>query len=153
MDISLLSLVLLSIGMGVYTKLNTAVREKSRLPRPKTDISLSGERALHEERSLRDFKRNGPLTLEDVAQLLWAAQGATDEDGLRTVPSAGALSPLALCIVVGNVKGLSAGVYHYSPQVHSLTRVAGARHQATDFIRCASARLSGRCTCHHCHHS
>jgi len=62
------------------------------------------------------------LTLEEVSQILWAAQGITDSTGLRAAPSAGALYPLDVYVVVGSqgVEGLEEGVYHYLPQSHSL---------------------------------
>ncbi|MFQ5763239.1 MAG: SagB/ThcOx family dehydrogenase, partial [Candidatus Bathyarchaeia archaeon] len=67
-----------------------------------------------------------PITLENLAQLLWAAQGITAPEkwvGLRTAPSAGGLYPLEVYVVVKptGVVGLDAGVYHYNPQTHSLT--------------------------------
>ncbi|MGB9718438.1 MAG: hypothetical protein ACPL4E_08380 [Thermoproteota archaeon] len=45
--------------------------------------------------------------MEEVSQLLWAAQGITGPQGLRTAPSAGALYPLKVYLVVGSVKGLA----------------------------------------------
>jgi SagB-type dehydrogenase family enzyme len=54
--------------------------------------------------------------MQQVAQLLWAAQGITDSEGRRTAPSAGALYPLEVYLVAGNVEGLSAGVYKYEPK-------------------------------------
>ena len=62
------------------------------------------------------------LTLWEISQVLWAAQGITDKTGLRAAPSAGALYPLDLYLVVGKegVEGLGEGVYHYLPQSHSL---------------------------------
>jgi SagB-type dehydrogenase family enzyme len=42
---------------------------------------------------------------------------------LRTAPSAGALYPLTVSLVVGNVSRLSQGIYTYQPQKHALVRV------------------------------
>jgi SagB-type dehydrogenase family enzyme len=44
---------------------------------------------------------------------------------LRTAPSAGALFPLEIYIVAGNVTGLAKGIYKYRPHVHELVKVAG----------------------------
>jgi SagB-type dehydrogenase family enzyme len=83
---------------------------------------MSVEQALHERRSLRDY-RDAPLTLDELSQLLWAAQGLTHPAGWRTAASAGALYPLELLAAVGQVDGLAAGVYRYSPEHHSLTLI------------------------------
>ncbi len=84
---------------------------------------MSLEQALAERRSVRDFAA-GSLTIQQVAQLLWAAQGVSDPvGGRRTAPSAGALYPLEVYVVVGRVSGLLAGVYRYVPGSHSLERV------------------------------
>jgi SagB-type dehydrogenase family enzyme len=71
---------------------------------------------------VREFSRQA-LQLADVAQLLWAAQGVTSRDGGRAAPSAGALYPLELYLVAGNVDTLPAGLYHYRPQGHRLRPV------------------------------
>lgn len=71
---------------------------------------------------MRDYP-DEPLALVEVAQLLWAAQGITSSDGLRAAPSAGALFPLELFLVSGNVANLPAGVYRYRPQQHCLLSV------------------------------
>ena len=49
------------------------------------------------------------LTLADVGQLLWAAQGVTSPDGKRTAPSAMHRYPLEIVIVAQNVDGLPCG--------------------------------------------
>lgn len=92
-----------------------------RLPAPKTDGETSVEKALRERRSIRQFKRQ-PLSLAEVSQLLWAAQGITGSGGVRTAPSAGALYPLELYLVAGSVEGLTEGVYKYRPDGHELIR-------------------------------
>ena len=97
--------------------------EVIRLPQPRHDSHTSVERTLLERRSVRDFKKDDLLTLEEVSQLLWAAQGVTSAESFRTAPSAGATYPLEVFIAVGNVRNLPAGIYHYHPNGHHLTNV------------------------------
>jgi SagB-type dehydrogenase family enzyme len=93
-----------------------------KLPTPKQDSDISIEEALIKRRSTRDYKPD-PLTIQEVSQLLWATQGITDKKGFRTAPSAGALYPLEVYVVVGDVKNLIDGVYKYNPTQHELLRV------------------------------
>jgi len=58
-----------------------------------------------------------------LSQILWAAYGITSPRGLRTAPSAGALYPLEVYAVIGNVEGVAPGVYRYTPDGHTITRV------------------------------
>ncbi len=84
---------------------------------------LSLEEALRRRRSIRHYSPR-PMTLKELAQLLFAAQGATDrydERYLRTAPSAGALYPFEVYVVVHTVAGLDPGLYHYDLRDHSLT--------------------------------
>jgi SagB-type dehydrogenase family enzyme len=100
------------------------------LPEPRYDSDVSLEQALLTRRSVRSFK-DGALTLKELGQLLWAAQGVTDPSGKRTAPSAGALYPLEVYVVVGYVEGVSAGIYKYVPESHTLARVSeGDQRQA-----------------------
>jgi SagB-type dehydrogenase family enzyme len=106
------------------------------LPEVRYDGELSLERAVTERRSVRIYAQVA-LSLEDLSQLLWAAQGITERidvppavwtggewmGGLRTAPSAGALYPLELYVAVGDVTDLEAGLYRYVPLEHSLERV------------------------------
>jgi len=96
--------------------------ETIKLPEPAEDSKTSIEKALLKRRSVRSFK-DVSLTLAEVSQLLWAAQGITSPRGLRTTPSAGALYPLEVYIVAGNVDALPDGVYHYRPVKHELIRI------------------------------
>ena len=92
------------------------------LPEPRYDSDVSVEEALLKRRSVRNYTDQA-LTLQEVSQLLWAAQGITDPSGKRTAPSAGALYPLELYVVVGSVENVAKGVYKYKPQQHELVRV------------------------------
>lgn len=94
-----------------------------KLPEPRTDAGTSVEQALRQRRSARSFAAE-PLKLSEVAQLLWSAQGITSRDGLRTAPSAGALYPLEIYLVAGNVNDLPVGVWHYLPDNHRLEQLA-----------------------------
>jgi hypothetical protein len=59
-----------------------------KLPAPKLDGTVSIEKALSERRSVRAYKPE-PLSMAEVSQILWAAQGVTEPGrGLRTAPSA-----------------------------------------------------------------
>jgi nitroreductase len=78
------------------------------LPEPRHDGALSIEAALAQRRSVRSFTP-GTVTLDQVSQLLWSAQGLTDSQGHRTAPSAGALYPLEIYLVASNVLDLDTG--------------------------------------------
>ena len=105
------------------------------LPEPVNDSDTSVEEALRERRSVRDYRREA-LTLKQVGQLLWSAQGVTAGDGRRTAPSAGALYPLEVYAVIGNVDGIAPGVYRYRPDSHTLVRVLDG-DQRKDLSRAA----------------
>src|SRR3990172_201813 len=94
-----------------------------RLPPPDASGSVTLERALSMRRSVREY-RSGPLTPTQVSQLLWAAQGITSPEGFRTAPSAGALFPLEVYLVAGEVQGVPAGIYRYEPRTHTLSVVS-----------------------------
>ncbi len=100
----------------------SASGETIALPGPAHDSGVSLEQAILQRRSVRSFQE-GSLTLPELGQLLWAAQGITGSGGKRAAPSAGALYPLEVYVVAGNVEGVSAGVYKYIPVSHTLVRV------------------------------
>lgn len=85
-----------------------------KLPPPRQRSEISLEETLTKRRSIRSFT-SAKLSWEEIGQLLWAAQGITERsDGLRTAPSAGALYPLEMYVI------MEEGVYHYQPQDHQL---------------------------------
>ena len=92
------------------------------LPAPREQSDISVEDAIASRRSRRAYG-DRPLDRSELGQLCWATQGVTDRtDGNRAAPSAGALSPLELYVVVGSpvVEGLDPGVYRYRPEPHEL---------------------------------
>ncbi len=96
---------------------------------PQHESDTSVEEAILNRRSVREYTGEA-LTLAEVSQLLWAAQGTTDPRGFRTVPSAGALYPLEVYVVVGDVDGLGPGVYRYVPDDHELVTMAAGDRRA-----------------------
>ncbi|NWF52940.1 MAG: SagB/ThcOx family dehydrogenase [Nitrospirae bacterium] len=119
--IFLLTLLVISLPVIFSVTGNESkLREKPiKLPEPKYDSKISIEESILKRRSIRNYK-DQPLTLAEVSQLLWAAQGITGPTGLRTAPSAGALYPLEIYIVAGDVQDLEDGIYKYIPQRHEL---------------------------------
>ena len=99
------------------------------LPDPALEGNVSVEEALQERRSARIYAKI-PLTLAEIGQILWAAQGVTDDRGYRTAPSAGALYPLEVYIVAGDVIDLAPGVYHYQPEKHLLIPISSGDRRA-----------------------
>ncbi len=89
------------------------------LPDPVKDGQMSVEEALTKRRSIRSYKDEA-LGLDELAQLLWSAQGITNEQGFRTAPSAGATFPLEMFVVANNVETLKTGIYHYHPHENKL---------------------------------
>lgn len=131
-----LTILLLAAGLsaGVYgftqwvrrPRERTVIGRRVQLPDPKVKGSLTVEEALMKRRSIREYRDEG-LTIQEVSQLLWAAQGITEpRKGFRSAPSAGATYPLETYTVFreGGVEGFDPGIYHYEPRDHSLTQLS-----------------------------
>lgn len=86
------------------------------LAKPNTKGTVPLEKAIVGRRSRRDFLPK-PLTLEQISQLAWAAQGQSSPHKYRTVPSAGATYPLELLVVTAE------GVFRYLVNQHALEQV------------------------------
>ncbi len=89
--------------------------ERVELPPPARTGRMSLEEALARRRSVRKLS-DKPLSDRELSQLLWAAQGITHGEGLRTAPSAGALYPLEIYVATAT------GLFHYDPPRHQLHR-------------------------------
>lgn len=98
---------------------NSTENLEGKLPNPILKGKNSLEESLNLRKSVRIFQ-DKPLTIEQVSQLLWAAQGITHSWGdrqFRTAPSAGATYPLETYLFTAS------GGYKYNPFEHSLTKV------------------------------
>lgn len=96
------------------------------LPRPEKwanigDVSV--RQAIAARKSHRAFEAT-PLTLDELAFLLWATQGLRKPPApaaaYRTVPSAGCRHALETYLAVFRVTGLAPGLYRYLPLEHAL---------------------------------
>lgn len=88
------------------------------LPAPDfTNASI--EECMEQRRSVRGYK-DKELSLQQISNILWAAQGITEERrGFRTVPSAGATYPLDVFVAKKD------GLYRYIPASHALKQEIG----------------------------
>lgn len=92
--------------------------ERIHLPAPRLKGKMSLEEAILARRSKRSYSSK-ELSLEQLGQLVWSAQGITDKfRGFRAAPSAGALYPLEIYVVKSD------GLFHYRPRDHSLIRLS-----------------------------
>ena len=93
-----------------------------KLPSPSHQGRTSVEEAISKRRSVRRFRAQ-PLSLMQLSQILWSAQGITSTGGKRATPSAGATYPLEVFAAVGEkgMENLAAGIYHYDVDSHSLS--------------------------------
>jgi SagB-type dehydrogenase family enzyme len=95
------------------------------LPSPCLVGSLSVQEAIKRRRTVRSF-RSTQIAKTDFSQLLYAAQGITEEGGYkRAAPSGGAMYPLDVYAILGSegIEGIDAGVYRFIPPKHSIELV------------------------------
>ena len=85
------------------------------LPKPELEGGKSVEECIFERESVRKFKEKA-IEIEKISQILWAAQGK--KGGKRTVPSAGAIYPLEIFIILKDK-----GLFHYNLEKHLIKLV------------------------------
>ncbi len=106
-------------GCGAPSAPPFPVRQVRSLPEPRRGGPWSLQGALARRRSHREFTTEA-LTVLEISQLLWAAQGITADWGGRTAPSAGGLYPLELYLLTPEA------YRHYRPQGHRVELLAEA---------------------------
>jgi SagB-type dehydrogenase family enzyme len=107
-------------------------REEWHIPPCELTTAIAGRQ------SRRRFRR-APLSLEEVAFLLWATQGvrATLHAAavLRTTPSAGCRHPFESYLAALDVVGLEPGLYRYLPLDHALLHLSVVPDLATRLVQ------------------
>jgi SagB-type dehydrogenase family enzyme len=85
---------------------------------------MSLNEALATRRSVRSFEET-KITMEEIGQLLWSAQGVTSDKAQRTAPSAHALYFLHLYVARAE------GFFEYIPALHALQPISEKDLRAT----------------------
>ena len=80
---------------------------------------------LLKRRSLRRYDTNTVMSQAELSYLLMLTQGVREIDQKREltyrfVPSAGSRHPFVTYLLIQNVEGLQAGIYHYVAQLHAI---------------------------------
>lgn len=105
------------------SNLETGTMTTITLPEPNLTGDISLEETLQRRRSVREYAST-QLTLVEIGQLAWSAQGITDHTrGFRTAPSAGATFPLELYFLIAGTDDIAEGAYRYLPDDHVLEQV------------------------------
>ena len=119
------------------------------LPSQFQEATFDFTEVLRRRKSVRSFSTQ-PLSLVDLAFLLWASTGIQrTEQGyeFRVAPSAGALYPIETYIAANKVEDLWEGIYHYNIKRHLLEEIKlgnfGEKlaHAALDQEMCADASV------------
>ena len=104
------------------------------------------EDAIAGRQSHRHFT-DAPLTLDELAFLLWATQGVREKTHatvLRTVPSAGCRHPFETYLAILHVTGLKNGLYRYLPLEHALVHLRDVDNLPAHLVAaCRGQQFSG----------
>ena len=113
-------------------------QESIKLLKPNLHSGKNIMETLNERKSSRDFT-DITLTLEEVSEILWAANGINREDGKRTSPSAMGVYSVDIYAVFKN------GIYKYNPVDETITLTAKGDHRTLagmqDFVFIAPLNL------------
>ncbi len=142
--LALPALCLCVVSFCAVPSLPCSAADAVTLPKPSFTGKLPVEKAMLQKKSVREFA-NKPLSLAEVSQILWAANGNLAVDAVssattKVIPSAGGLYPLEVFVVAGKgtVTGLSEGVYQYNPSANTLQTLGQGDNRAVLASACLS---------------
>jgi len=123
---------------SVFKKINS---EKITLPKNFPQRTMTVLEAIVQRVSRREFGK--PLSLEEISEILYFANGFKgfadrEEYGLvykTTAPSAGSRHPLEIYLILNDVSGIKAGVYHFDVENHALEVISGEKIKDDDVLR------------------
>ena len=94
-------------------------------------------------RSLRRFLME-PITMEELAFMLWSTQGITAKAGkysFRTTPSGGALYPIETYFSANLIEDLEPGLYHFDVENFALDRISAKDSAETVAATCMNQKF------------
>ncbi|MDR3251706.1 MAG: SagB/ThcOx family dehydrogenase [Tannerella sp.] len=115
----LVSLFALSV---MITGLNAQELTEIKLNAPNKSRGSAVMKALSDRQSIREFDTKD-LALQDLSDLLWAANGVNRKDGKRTAPSAMNRQEIAVYVINKD------GAYLYDATAHTLKPVTAGDHR------------------------
>ncbi|RHJ86734.1 SagB/ThcOx family dehydrogenase [Parabacteroides sp. AM08-6] len=132
-------LVFISVSLFLIITMQAQELKEVKLNAPDKNRGTAVMKALSERHSDRVFDSK-ELSLQDLSDLLWAANGINRPDGKRTAPSALNKQDVDVYVI------LKEGAYLYNAQSHSLTPIAQGDHRAAvaggqDFVKSAPVCL------------
>lgn len=120
--------------------------EKVELPRSWALKEARITPLLQNRRSLRKYLME-PITLGELAFLLWAGQGITAKSGnysFRTSPSGGALYPVETYFSANLVEDLEPGIYHFDVENFALDRIRAEDQAEAVAAACLDQKFMAR---------
>jgi len=132
-----------SLSLLVLTAIGASAQEGTvKLPQPDKAGRMTLEAAISRRRSMRSYESTA-LTMKELGQVLWSAQGITDEQrGLRAAPSAGALYPLEIYVAAAE------GLFKYRPHGHALEVTSEKDLRSALARACVNQRWMARAGAH-----
>ncbi|MBP3518147.1 MAG: SagB/ThcOx family dehydrogenase [Parabacteroides sp.] len=127
------------IALLLITTMQAQDLKTIKLNAPDKSRGSSVMKALSDRHSDREYAAK-ELSLQDLSDLLWAANGINRPDGKRTAPSALNKQDIDIYVI------LKAGAYRYDAQANSLQPVAKGDHRAAvaggqEFVKSAPVSL------------
>jgi SagB-type dehydrogenase family enzyme len=120
--------------------------ERIELPRDWTLKEARISPLLQNRRSLRKYLME-PITLGELAFMLWASQGVTAKSGnysFRTAPSGGALYPVETYFSANLVEDLDPGLYHFDIENFALDKICADDQAEAVAAACMNQKFMAR---------
>lgn len=130
---------LLFIVCSLFLIMSMNAQKQIKLNAPNKSRGTTVMKALSERHSVRDFSSK-ELSLQDLSDLLWAANGINRDDGKRTAPSAMNKQDVDIYVI------MKSGAYLYDAKNQALKPVAskdlrGDVAGGQDFVKAAPVSL------------